>query len=72
MYDFYSVRRMNAHQTRIFVIYIDGLVKAVDLPKDTFCLACFTGDYPIPVQLEMDKLALESKPAEEYSRFGVK
>ena len=51
---------------------IDGLVKAVDLPKDTFCLACFTGDYPIPVQLEMDKLALESKPAEEYSRFGVK
>ncbi len=51
---------------------IDGLVKAVGLPEDTFCLACFTGDYPIPVQLEMDKLALESKPAEEYSRFGVK
>jgi len=38
---------------------IDGLIKAVDLPKDTFCLACFTGDYPIPVQIEMDKLALE-------------
>ena len=39
---------------------IDGLIKAVDLPKDTFCLACFTGNYPLPVQLEMDKLALES------------
>ena len=39
---------------------IDGLVKAVALPKDIFCLACFTGNYPIPVQLEMDKLALES------------
>jgi amidophosphoribosyltransferase len=51
---------------------IDGLVKAVGLPKETFCLACFTGDYPIPVQLEMDKLALESKPAGEYSRFGIK
>jgi amidophosphoribosyltransferase len=51
---------------------IDGLVKAVNLPKDTFCLACFTGDYPIPVQLEMDKLALESTPAGEYSRFGIK
>ena len=51
---------------------IEGLVKAVGLPEDTFCLACFTGDYPIPVQLEMDKLALESKPAEEYSRFGIK
>ncbi len=39
---------------------INGLIKAVALPKDIFCLACFTGDYPIPVQLEMDKLALET------------
>ncbi len=39
---------------------IDGLIKAVALPKDLFCMACFTGDYPIPVQLEMDKLALET------------
>ena len=42
---------------------IDGLVKAVALPKDIFCMACFTGDYPIPVQLEMDKLALETIPS---------
>jgi amidophosphoribosyltransferase len=41
---------------------IDGLIKAVALPKDIFCLACFTGDYPIPVQLEMAKLALETAP----------
>ncbi len=39
---------------------LDGLIKAVALPKDIFCMACFTGDYPIPVQLEMDKLALET------------
>ncbi len=39
---------------------IDGLLKAVALPEDQFCLACFTGEYPIPVQLEMDKLALET------------
>jgi amidophosphoribosyltransferase len=39
---------------------IDGLIKAVALPKEVFCLACFTGDYPIPVQIEMDKLALET------------
>ncbi len=51
---------------------IDGLIKAVALPKDTFCLACFTGDYPIPVQLEMDKLALETLPAQEYNPFGRK
>jgi amidophosphoribosyltransferase len=41
-------------------ISIDGLVKSVGLPKDNFCMACFTGDYPIPVQLQMDKLALET------------
>jgi amidophosphoribosyltransferase len=39
---------------------IEGLIKAVALPRDTFCLACFTGNYPIPVQLEMDKLTLET------------
>ena len=38
---------------------IEGLVEAVALPKELFCLACFTGDYPVPVQLEMDKFALE-------------
>jgi amidophosphoribosyltransferase len=42
---------------------IPGLIKAVDLPKENFCLACFTGEYPIPVQLEMDKLALETMGA---------
>ena len=42
---------------------IDRLIKAVALPRDIFCLACFTGDYPIPVQIEMDKLALETMPS---------
>ncbi|MFC2063144.1 amidophosphoribosyltransferase [Chloroflexota bacterium] len=51
---------------------IDGLVKAVGLPRENFCLACFTGDYPIPVQLEMDKLALETLPAEYQSSFDLK
>jgi amidophosphoribosyltransferase len=31
------------------------------LPRENFCLACFTGDYPVPVQLEMDKLAMETQ-----------
>jgi amidophosphoribosyltransferase len=42
---------------------IEGLIKAVGLPKEIFCLACFTGEYPISVQLEMDKLALETMAA---------
>jgi amidophosphoribosyltransferase len=42
---------------------IDGLIKAVNIPKHIYCLACFTGEYPVPVQLEMDKLALETTSA---------
>ncbi|MCH9011175.1 MAG: amidophosphoribosyltransferase, partial [Chloroflexi bacterium] len=37
----------------------EGLIKAVALPKENHCMACFTGKYPIPVQLQMNKLALE-------------
>ena len=43
---------------------LEGLIESVGLPKETLCLACLTGDYPIPVQLEMDKLALEALPEE--------
>lgn len=51
---------------------IEGLIKAVALPKETFCLACFTGDYPIPVQLEMDKLALETMPSDYQASLETK
>lgn len=37
----------------------EGLLRAVNTSKSRTCMACFTGEYPIPVQLEMDKLALE-------------
>jgi amidophosphoribosyltransferase len=50
---------------------LDGLIRAVDLPRDIFCLACFTGAYPIPVQIEMDKLALEVLPEEELSEIHL-
>ena len=35
-------------------------IRAVGLPQEDFCLACLNGLYPVPVQLEMDKLALET------------
>jgi len=43
---------------------VEGLIESVGLPREEFCLACFTGEYPIPVQLEMDKLALERPSVE--------
>ena len=51
---------------------VEGLIKAVDLPKDNFCLACFTGDYPMPVQIEMDKLELESVAASKQAALDIK
>jgi amidophosphoribosyltransferase len=38
---------------------VDNLVKAIQIGKDGLCLGCFTRDYPIDVQLPLDKLALE-------------
>ena len=38
---------------------IPGLLRAVKGDKKGYCMACFTGDYPIPVQIEMNKLAME-------------
>ncbi|MCX7911891.1 MAG: amidophosphoribosyltransferase [Dehalococcoidales bacterium] len=48
---------------------IEGLIKAVDLPRENFCLACFTGEYPVPVQLEMDKFTLESVMTDRNRAF---
>lgn len=41
---------------------IKRLLEAMGLPPNATCLACFNGEYPIPVQMEMDKLALETTP----------
>ncbi len=37
----------------------EGLETALATPTNKRCLACFTGEYPSPVPLQMDKLALE-------------
>lgn len=40
---------------------LDGLLEAIDAGHSNFCTGCLTGDYPVPVQLGMDKLYLEPK-----------
>jgi amidophosphoribosyltransferase len=37
----------------------EGLARAIQIPREDFCFACFTGDYPVSVQMEFDKLTLE-------------
>ena len=39
----------------------EGLMNAIGLPENRFCDACFTGNYPMEVQLDLDKLVLEAR-----------
>jgi amidophosphoribosyltransferase len=38
---------------------VDGMVRATGMSKDCFCLACYTGDYPIAPPDFMNKFCLE-------------
>jgi amidophosphoribosyltransferase len=40
-----------------------GLVKATGLPKDSFCMACFNGEYPVPYDPRVDKEIMERRRA---------
>jgi amidophosphoribosyltransferase len=39
---------------------IDHLVKSTDIPRHDLCLACFDGNYPVPIDESFDKYCLES------------
>ncbi len=38
---------------------LDRLIAATGASAESFCTACFTGNYPVPVPLTDTKLALE-------------
>jgi amidophosphoribosyltransferase len=40
---------------------VDGMVRATGKPANEFCLACFTGNYPLPVDPELDKFIMEKR-----------
>jgi amidophosphoribosyltransferase len=37
---------------------VDGMVRATGIPKESFCLACYTGDYPIIPPEKIDKFCM--------------
>ena len=40
---------------------VEGMVRATGKPLNSFCLACFTGDYPLPVDPALDKFIMEKR-----------
>jgi amidophosphoribosyltransferase len=40
---------------------LDGMIRATGGTPDQYCAACFTGEYLVPVQLELTKGVLENE-----------
>jgi len=38
---------------------LEGMIAATGFPANEFCTACYTGNYPSPVESEMDKFIME-------------
>jgi amidophosphoribosyltransferase len=45
---------------------VDGMVRATGHPEGSFCLACFTGDYPIPFDPKLDKYIMERRKRQTH------
>ena len=43
---------------------LPGLLKAIDMDRDGFCLACFDGNYPVSFASDLDKHCMERQPGE--------
>ena len=39
----------------------EGMVKATGLPKESFCMACYDGNYPVPYDPAVDKHIIERR-----------
>ena len=66
--------RMDVESIRAYIgadslgyLSIDGLLRAVSLPRQNFCLACLNGEYPIeiPHEIKVSKFSLEELSEEE-------
>ena len=57
-----SVQEIRDHAGADSLGYVsmEGLLESVGRESNTLCTACFTGDYPVPVQMGLDKFALEA------------
>jgi amidophosphoribosyltransferase len=39
----------------------EGMVRATGLPKESFCMACYNGQYPVPYDEELNKNIMERR-----------
>lgn len=61
--------RQHIGATSLGYLSLEGAVKAVGKPKDHFCTACFSGNYPIPINTNMQKHAFEGPDTGEMGTY---
>ena len=63
-----TVEQMREHigADSLRFLSLNGLMKAIGVPKKNFCHACFTGDYPVPIptDIKLTKFSLETENAD--------
>jgi len=61
----YSIDEIRKYLNADSLAYLsfDGMVKATGLPKNSFCMACFDGDYPVPFDPKLEKEIMERRRA---------
>ena len=42
---------------------LEGMIRATGKPANSFCLACFSGNYPLAVDPALDKFIMERREA---------
>lgn len=59
----YSVEEIRKYLNADSLHYLsqEGLVKATGLPKDSFCMACYDGNYPVAYDPAVDKHIIERR-----------
>jgi amidophosphoribosyltransferase len=40
---------------------LEGMIKGTGHPSSKFCTACYTGDYPVPFESDLDKFIMEKR-----------
>jgi len=59
----YSIEEIRKYLNADSLHYLsqEGLVKATGLPKSSFCMACYDGNYPVPYDPAVDKHVIERR-----------
>jgi amidophosphoribosyltransferase len=59
----YSLEEIRSYINADSLHYLSqaGMVKATGLPKDSFCMACYDGQYPVPFDPAVDKHTIERR-----------